>query len=310
MPEITDDLKTLLDFVRWGASRFNEAGLHYGHGTDNATDDALTLVLHALHMEHGFPEEMQHARLTLEEKQKILKLFQRRIDDRTPVPYLTGQAWFAGLPFYVNEHVLIPRSPFAELIEHGYAPWCDPKMTHRILDLCTGSGCIGIATALALPDAEVDISDISDEALAVAGENIQRFELEETVHAIKSDVFDGLQGQTYDLIVSNPPYVSRYEMTTLPDEFSHEPEMALEAGDDGLDIVQRILQQAAAHLNEHGVLIVEVGNSDVSLVNRYHEVPFTWIEFEHGGDGVFLLTREQLDEYQDVINQAVAAPQD
>lgn len=304
MPEISDDLSTILDFVRWGTSRFNEAELYFGHGTDNAMDDALALVLHALHIEPGFPEAMQHARLTYEEKLNIIALFQRRIEERIPVPYLTQQAWFAGLPFYVNEHVLIPRSPLAELIEHGFSPWCDPNAVNHALDLCTGSGCIGIAMALALPHAEVDITDISDQALAVANENIARFELDDTVHAIKSDVFAGLSGHTYDLIVSNPPYVSEEEMQQLPAEYTREPAMALQAGDDGLDIVRRILQQAANHLNDKGVLIVEVGNSEASMHEVYPGLPLTWLEFERGGDGVFLITREQLLQYRPLLDTA------
>ena len=305
-PDVIDDLHTLLDFVRWGASRFNEAGLYFGHGTDNATDDALALVLHALYMEHCFPEEMMQARLSKTEKQCIIDLFRQRIEQRLPVPYITHKAWFAGLPFYVNEHVLIPRSPLAELIEQGFAPWCDPDALNHVLDLCTGSGCIGIAAAISLPHAEVDLSDISYEALNVAQQNVEQYELEDSVRCIRSDVYDSLQGKQYDLIVSNPPYVSHEEMGILPEEFLTEPTLALEAGDDGLSIVRRILAGAADHLTEKGVLIVEVGNSEVSLQHAFPDVPFVWLEFERGGDGVFLLTRDQLVEHQGSFSQAAA----
>jgi ribosomal protein L3 glutamine methyltransferase len=305
-PDVIDDLHTLLDFVRWGASRFNEAGLYYGHGTDNSIDDALALVLHVLNMEHGFPDEMMQARLARQEKRDILDLFRQRIEKRMPVPYITQKAWFAGLPFYVNEHVLIPRSPLGELIEQGFAPWCDANEVNQVLDLCTGSGCIGIATAISLPHAEVDLSDISEEALHVAQHNLETFELVDTVQCIRADVYDGLPEKRYDLIVSNPPYVSNEEMATLPEEFLNEPSMALAAGDDGLDIVRRILAGAADYLTDNGILIVEVGNSEVSVQHAFPDVPFIWLEFERGGDGVFLLSREQLVEHEKSFSQAAA----
>lgn len=298
MSAIPEDLHTLRDFIRWGVSRFNEAGLYFGHGTDNPLDEAVVLVLHALHLPHDLPPTYLDGRLTPGEKEAVVRLFRQRIDQRKPAPYLTHEAWFSGLPFHVNEHVLIPRSPIAELIEHGFSPWLEAERVERVLDLCTGSGCIGIACAFAFPEATVDLSDISPEAIEVAQRNITRHLLAEQVEAIESDLFAGLKGRHYDLIVSNPPYVSREEMETLPLEYRREPVLALEADDEGLAIVDRILRDALDHLNPGGILVVEVGNSAPALEERYPEVPFLWLEFERGGHGVFLLTAAQLDEYQ------------
>lgn len=305
--EAATQLHTIIDFVRWGASQFNQAKLYFGHGTNNAIDEALFLGLHALHLRPPLAPELHHARLTDVEKQAVLTLFQRRIEERLPVPYLTNEAWFGGLGFYVDERVLVPRSPIAELIEQRFSPWVDEERTEHILDLCTGSGCIAIASAMAFPWAEVDAVDISPEALAVAQINIERHQVHNQVQALQSDLFSNLQDKRYDLIVSNPPYVDAEDMAALPEEFRKEPELGLAAGDDGLDLVLHILAQAADYLTPHGVLVVEVGNSDEALVERFPEVPFEWLEFERGGHGVFLLQAETLLEYRELFQQACKA---
>ncbi len=294
----TDELATIRDWVRWGASRFREAGLFFGHGTDNAFDEALALVLHALYLDHDLDAGYLEARLTPDEKRRVLGYLSRRVEERVPAAYITHEAWFAGLSFYVNENVLVPRSPIAELIEQGFQPWLKDHDELRILDLCTGSGCIGIACAHYLPHALVDASDISPSALEVAQVNVDRHQLEERVELFRSDLFDDLPAARYDLIVSNPPYVSTEEMQTLPDEYGHEPALGLEAGSDGMDIVARILCEGAHWLRPGGIMIVEVGDSMGHLVARYPQVPFLWLEFERGGHGVFLLTAEQLQQYQ------------
>ncbi len=290
---ICDELFTVRDFIRWGVSEFNSAKLFFGHGTDNRWDEAEQLVLHAIHLQPPLSEEWLDARLTRAERERVLMNLQRRIDERIPAAYITGQAWFAGLPFIVDERVLVPRSPIGELIEQQFEPWLRTE-PQQILDLCTGSGCIGIACAYFFPEAEVQLSDISFDALAVAEENIQQHGLEERVFAIQSDLFSNLAGQKFDLIVSNPPYVDADDLATMPDEYHAEPEIGLASGEDGLDFTRRLLREASDYLMDDGVLIVEVGNSWVALEAAYPELPFSWIEFKRGGHGVFMLTRQDL----------------
>ncbi|MEN8168028.1 MAG: 50S ribosomal protein L3 N(5)-glutamine methyltransferase [Pseudomonadota bacterium] len=292
-------LQSVTDFIRWGASRFNEAGLFFGHGTENALDEAVALVLHTLHLPPDLPAAWFAGRLTEEERVKVLALMRRRIDERIPLPYLTGEAWFAGLRFHVNQHVLIPRSPIAELVENGFQPWIEPTAVERVLDLCCGSGCIGIAAASYLPDSQIDLSDVSEQALAVAQENILEHGLEKRVKLVRSDLFSSLGHSRYDVIVSNPPYVSKIELSQLPREYGYEPVLALEAEEDGLSIVARILREAHSYLTPEGILLVEVGKSAEALMQRYPEIPFLWLDFERGGEGVFLFTAEELDRFRD-----------
>lgn len=297
----TKELKSLRDWVRWSASSFNAAGLFYGHGTDNAFDDALELVLASLHLDHSLPESYLDARVSIQEAEILADRVRRRIEQRVPVAYLTGRAYFAGLEFIVDENVLVPRSPLAELIIEQFQPWLGNLEVNHILDLCTGSGCIGIACAYAFAEASVDLADISPEALEIARRNIEKHQLDERVQARHSDVFDGLKGEKYELIVSNPPYVSISEMKGLPEEYGHEPSLGLVAGEDGMDIVSRMLCEAPAHLSANGIIVIEVGASADLLMARYPSVPFLWLDFEHGGDGVFMLTVEQLNDYHAIF---------
>lgn len=238
-------------------------------------------------------DEWLDARLTTSERARVVANIQRRIEERIPAAYITGQAWFAGLPYAVDERVLVPRSPIAELIEKRFAPWLTEEPL-QILDLCTGSGCIGIACAYAFPDAEVQLSDISFDALAVAEENIHQHGMADRVFAMQSDLFENLLGQRFDLIVSNPPYVDAEDMASLPDEFHAEPELGLASGDDGLDFTRRLLREAQDYLTDEGLLVVEVGNSWPALEAAYPDLPFVWVEFERGGHGVFVLTAQDL----------------
>lgn len=288
-----DELLTLRDYIRWGASCFRAAGLYFGHGTDNGYDEAELLVLHAVHLTPPVDDHWLDARLVREERETIVQLFERRINERLPAAYLTGESWFAGLPFKVNRHVLVPRSPIAELIEKRFAPWLGYEPEY-ILDLCTGSGCIGIACAYAFPEAAVDLADISADALAVAEANIASHQLEDRVRAIRSDLFADLHALRYDLIVSNPPYVDAEDLADMPPEYHAEPAIGLASGHDGLDFTRRLLREAEEHLTDDGLLVVEVGNSWVALEEAYPRVAFTWLEFERGGHGVFILTAAQL----------------
>ncbi|MGV6474115.1 50S ribosomal protein L3 N(5)-glutamine methyltransferase [Azotobacter vinelandii] len=300
MAAIPTRLRTPRDYIRWAVSRFHAEGLYFGHGTDNAWDEARQLVLGALHLPWETADGYLDCRLEEDECMHLGALLQRRIEERIPAAYLLGEAWFCGLPFLVDERVLVPRSPIAELIGQRFAPWLPHEPT-RILDLCTGSGCIGIACAHEFPGAEVVLADLSFDALEVANRNIERHALDERVYTVQGDGFAGLPGQRFDLIVSNPPYVDAEDFADMPEEYRHEPAMGLACGEDGLDLVRRILAEAADHLTERGVLIVEVGNSQVHVETLYPEVDFTWLEFTRGGHGVFLLNAAQCREYRDLF---------
>ena len=281
-------MKTI-EIIEQVAQSFEKANLHYGHGTDNAWDEAVALVLYVLDLPFHIDEKESEKEISQSDQAKILALADRRVKENKPLPYLTNTAYFAGLPFYIDERVIIPRSPFAELIEQGFAPWINPEEITQVLDLCTGSSCMAIAAALALPNVAVDAVDISKDALDVAMINLQKYELEDRVNLIESDLFSNVPQKKYDVIMSNPPYVSQDEMKALPQEFHHEPHNALHAEDEGLEIVLKILKEAPNYLSKNGILIVEVGNSQEALEKRLPNVPFTWLEFERGGEGVFIL---------------------
>ncbi|MCW4453239.1 50S ribosomal protein L3 N(5)-glutamine methyltransferase [Flavobacterium sp. MXW15] len=291
--EAAAELHTIIDLIRYGASRFNEAGLTFGHSYDNALDEATQLVLHTLHLPHDLGPAYGQARLLKGEKEKVLALFERRVVERVPAAYLTGEAWFAGLSFKSDARALVPRSPIAELIESGFEPWLGGREVNRALDLCTGSGCIAIAMGHYYPHWRVDGVDISDDALALAAENKARLDAH-NVTLLKSDLFSGLTGRHYDLIVTNPPYVTNDETDALPQEYSYEPELGLRAGDDGLDLVLKILRDAPIHLSEDGLLICEVGESERHLVALLPEVDFAWIEFKVGQMGIFAVECREL----------------
>ncbi len=286
----------ILNCVEQLCSRFEQADLYYGHGTDNPWDEAVYLVFTVMNIafeqEEADTRAIEAREISETELQQLLALAEQRIQQRVPMAYLVKQAWFAGLPFYVDERVLIPRSPIAELILHQYEPLISTPPA-RVLDLCTGSGCIGLATALAFPGAQVDLADISADALNVARINISRLGVESRVSALESDLFQGLHG-TYDLIVSNPPYVSADEVAALPAEYQHEPELGLLSDDEGLAIPLRILREAPAYLSEQGMLIVELGYSWELLADRYPDLPVLWLDFDSGGEGVFAISRDAL----------------
>lgn len=290
-------LRTLRDHIRWAVSRFHAENLFFGHGYDNAWDEARALVLGAVHLPWDTADRYLDCALEDDERYELGVLLHKRIQERVPTAYLLGEAWFCGLPFVVDERVLVPRSPIGELIDARFEPWL-PATPARILDLCTGSGCIGIACAYAFPEAEVALGDLSYDALEVAWQNIERHGLEERVYTVQGDGFAGLPGQRFDLIVSNPPYVDAEDFADMPAEYQHEPALGLACGDDGLDLVRRMLAEAADHLTEQGILVVEVGNSQVHVEALYPEVDFTWLEFERGGHGVFLLAAAQCREHQ------------
>ena len=304
--EISQQLHTVADFIRYAASEFNRAEVFFGHGHDNAWDEAITLIMFSLELPENLIENVMSCRITDEEKTQILSMISRRITEQIPAAYITNQAIFAQLPFFVDERVLVPRSPIGELIEKRFFPLIESdKSISHILDLCTGSGCIAVACASYFPEAEVDAVDLSIDALNVAQINIENHGLTEQVIPIQSDVFSGIKGQTYDLIVSNPPYVDQDDIDSLPTEFTHEPEMGLGCGLDGLDIVRQILAQSAEYLSDDGILICEVGNSQIHVEVTYPEVDFTWLTFERGGHGVFMLTKQQLVMFQEIFKERV-----
>jgi ribosomal protein L3 glutamine methyltransferase len=292
---LLDELLTVRDWLRWGASRFNEARLFFGHGCDNAHDEAAWLILHALHLPPDRLEPYLDARLTRDERRAVLELLQQRIVRRLPAAYLTHEAWQGGYKFYVDERVLIPRSYFAELLAEGFAPWVsDPQAIESALDLCTGSGCLAILMALAFPHARIDASDISKDALAVAQRNVADYGLQERIRLVQGDLFAPLGRRRYDIIISNPPYVTAQAMHALPPEYRHEPALALAAGEDGLAIVRRILAEAKKHLQPQGLLAVEVGHNRDIVEAAFPRLPFTWLDTESGEGKIFLLRREEL----------------
>ena len=295
--EARHTLHTVRDVLRFAISRFQEAGLVFGHGSDNAWDEAAYLLAHTLHLPLERFDALLDCRLLPTERDAALAVIERRVSERLPAAYLTHEAWLAGHDFYVDERVIVPRSFIAELLPEALEPWIEhPELVHSVLDLCTGSGCLAILTALYYPDADVDAIDLSPEALEVAGINVGRYGMQDRIRLVESDLWAGVAGLSYDLIVSNPPYVDAESVAALPDEYLKEPELALGSGDDGLEATRRILEEAAAHLNPFGVLVVEIGHNRDVLEMQYPQLPFTWLETS-GGDGfVFLLTREELVE--------------
>lgn len=294
--EAARDLSTIRDFVRYGASLFGESGLHFGHGTDNATDEAIFMVLESLHLPVETIEPYWDARLTESERTRLSSLLHRRAQTRLPAPYILNKSYIQGYPFYVDERVLVPRSFIAEILckEDGFSGIQDYNTVESVLDLCTGSGCLGIIAAHIFPNASVDIADLSADALEVARRNVRDYGLEDRVEVHQGDLFAPLKGRTYDLIITNPPYVDKGGMDTLPDEFRHEPAMALGAGEDGLDIVHRILKDAKAHLNEGGGLLCELGRCGPDLESAYPDTPFRWIDTETSSGEVFWLRKKDL----------------
>lgn len=283
------NLITIRDWLRYAVSQFEQASLYYGHGTDNALDEARLLVFGALKLSWQQPELWLDARLTNDEQQRLTQLIHQRITQRKPVAYLLGEAWYYDVPFYIDESTLVPRSPIAELIDGQFLPWLT-QPPERVLDLCSGSGCLGILTAMAFAEAAVDLAELNPAAVSLSQRNIDRHHLADRVTAYQSDLFAGLPKHSqYDLIIANPPYVDAQDMQDLPGEYQHEPEAALASGEDGLTLTYQILKQAPSYLAEGGVLICEVGNSAAALADANPDVPFIWLEFERGGFGVFLL---------------------
>ncbi|WWO98089.1 MAG: 50S ribosomal protein L3 N(5)-glutamine methyltransferase [Candidatus Dasytiphilus stammeri] len=291
--EVISNMHTILDILRWTTSYFSAANIYYGHGTDNPWDEAVRLVLPTLLLPLNYPVNLYGARLTIQERQHIVKRIMRRVNERIPVAYLTNKAWFCGHEFYIDERVLIPRSPIGELIENHFASLIEGE-PEDLLDMCTGSGCIAIACSHAFAKVRVDAVDISADALAVAEKNIAAHGVQNLVTPILSDLFGKIAKKKYDMIISNPPYVKIDEMSTLPNEYHFEPEIALVAGTDGLNLIRRIIYSAADYLNDNGILICEVGNNQEHLIAHYPKVPFIWLDFNHGGEGVFMLTKAQL----------------
>jgi ribosomal protein L3 glutamine methyltransferase len=303
--EVLTNLSTIRDYIRWAASRFAQARISFGHGTVAALDEAAALVLHTVHQPYDLSDAYLDAVLTPDERRTVAGIIDRRINERIPAAYLTHEALFAGLLFYVDERVLVPRSPIAELIEQRFSPWVDEGQVERILDLCTGSACIAIACAYAFPEALVDAADLSGDALTVAEINVKNHQLSGSVTLYQSDLFDELPALQYDVIVSNPPYVSLDEWKKLPEEFLAEPDMGFKGGPTGLDMILRILVDADDYLTEQGILIVEVGSSALTLQDTFPDVPFYWLDFERGGDGIFLLTAEQVHHYHELFLSAL-----
>jgi len=301
IPEPLQVLSTIRDFVRWGSSEFLRNELVFGHGFVNALDEARYLVLHALSLPYDWPDSYLDASLTVDERASVIEVLRHRIDSRQPAAYITRESWFCGLRFYVDERVLVPRSPIAELISNHFEPWIDSRRVNRILDLCTGSGCIAIAAKYQFPEAEVCASDVSADALEVAGVNLEQHELGDHIVLYESDLFDAIPQTQFDVIVTNPPYVDAEDMGALSAEFKREPALGLRAGEDGLQLVDRILARAGEYLSDHGILIVEVGNSQPALERKYDFLPMTWVDFEFGGGGVCCIQAQDLKRQQAAI---------
>lgn len=304
-PDVITTLTTIRDYIRWGASCFAEQKIFLGHGTVTPLDEAAAIVLHTLYQPYDLADSYLDSVLTMTERQAILGLFERRISERIPSAYLTNEAIFAGLAFYVDERVLVPRSPIAELIADRFEPWIPEEQVFNILDLCTGSACIAIACAYAFPDAQVDAVELSEDALAVARINVEKHQIDLQVELYHSDLFKNLPAKPYDIIVSNPPYVAISEWQNLPPEFHREPEIGFTCGESGLELVIRILADAKHYLAEQGILVVEVGSSAQALQDLFPNVPFQWLEFERGGDGVFLLTADLVNHYHSLFAKAL-----
>lgn len=304
MNQVCADLETVADYVRYAITQFNQHDLYYGHGTNNAWEEAQRLVFTALALPLDLAQEeckvFYPCKLTQAERTMINEWIDKRAQDATPLPYIAQQAWFAGMPFYVDERVLIPRSPFAELIKKGFAPYLDSTPSN-ILDMCTGGGCIAIALAAHYPDAQIDAVDIDPNALAVASINIQEYQLDERVFPLQSDLFDNLQGQRYDLLVVNPPYVDAEDMDDLPQEYLHEPELALASGEDGLDLTHKLLTQVSDYMSDDAWLFVEVGNSEVNFRQRFGGLEVTWCSLDQGGSGIFAINKQQLLAQQEKL---------
>jgi len=301
IPEPLQVLTTVKDFVRWGISEFLRNELSFGHGFANALDEARYLVLHALSLPFDWPDDYADTTLTQAERARVYDILQSRLESRRPAAYITQESWFCGLRFFVDERVLVPRSPIAELIGNRFEPWVDSGRVRRILDLCSGSGCIAIAAKYQFPEAEVWAADVSRDALDVAAINLKQHDLSGRIKLYESDLFDAIPAREFDLILCNPPYVDAEDMACLSAEFKCEPELGLRAGDDGLALVGRILARAGAYLSEHGALFLEVGNSQAALEQRYDFLPLTWVEFEFGGGGVCCIQAQDLKQQQSVI---------
>lgn len=300
-------ITTLADWLQASTEVLTQSDIVYGHGTDNPWDEVVAIARYVLQLPVDADEATAKMRLTDLQKQQLTVLLTARLEQRVPVAYLTHQAWFAGYCFFVDERVLIPRSPIAELIEQQFMPWIVEQKVQKIVDIGTGSGCIAIACAKAFAKAQVDAVDIDESALQVATINCREHGVTGQVHLHQGDLFSPLVAQRYDVIISNPPYVDKHDMASLPMEYTHEPELALTAGDDGLDIVIRLLATAIDHITEHGILIVEVGNSAEALQRAFPEVDFMWLEFARGGEGIFLLTAAQLKQFDHAFQQAFNA---
>jgi len=294
---MTTNLHTIRDWLRYAVSRFENSDIFYGHGTDNSYDEAVWLIMSALHLPHDTLNNFLDARLTSEENQHLATLIEKRVTEHTPTAYLVKEAWLRGFKFYVDERVIVPRSFIAELLEDGLQPWVEfPEMVESAADICTGSGCLGILLAEAFPNAHIDVVDISPDAIDVCNINIGRYGLEHQVQAVQSDMFTALKGRKYDLIISNPPYVDAPSMAELPAEYRQEPQLALGSGVAGLDHTHTLLTQAAEYLNDGGILVVEIGHNRDALHEAYPELPFTWLDTSAGDQFVFMLTKEDLIE--------------